>query len=83
MSSNFTKWGVSHKKIAQEYLKVNQKLVSLPEKILDWISIARPQVEGKNRNFFGNAVLGSNIPRPDRLSNDNWRQTDIQIHGMY
>jgi len=52
MSSNFTKWGVSHKKIAQEYLKVNQKLVSLPEKILDWISIARPQVEGKNRNFL-------------------------------
>jgi len=52
MSSNFTKWGVSHKKIALQYLKKNQKLVSLPEKILDWISVARPQVEGKNRNFL-------------------------------
>jgi len=52
MSNNFTKWGIFHKKIALQYLKKNQKLVSLPEKILDWIKVARPQVEGKSRNFL-------------------------------
>jgi len=52
MISDFSKWGISHKKIALQYLKKNQKLESLPENILDWISAVRPKVEGKNRNFL-------------------------------
>ena len=52
MSNNFTRWGTHHKRIAQKYLKSNQKLVLLPENILDWIKYARPQVEGKKRNFL-------------------------------
>lgn len=52
MSHNFVGWGASHKKLALEYLKKNQKLASLPSNILDWISVARPQVEGKKRSFL-------------------------------
>ena len=49
---NFTRWGASHKIIAQKYFEQNQKLVSLPSNIMEWIDYARPQVEGKERNFL-------------------------------
>jgi len=50
--TNFTKWEKYHKKIAQKHQKNNRKLDDLPKDILQWIDTARPQVEGKKRNFL-------------------------------
>jgi len=52
MTYNFTRWGASHKIIAQKYLQQNQRLAALPSNIMEWINHARPQVEGKKRNFL-------------------------------
>jgi len=49
---NFTRWGIAHKIIAQKHFEQNQKIVSLPRDIMKWIDAARPQVEGKKRNFL-------------------------------
>ncbi len=49
--TDFTKWGIHHKKIAKKHLS-NKKLKDLPKDILPWIDAARPQVEGKKRNFL-------------------------------
>jgi hypothetical protein len=38
--------------MAQKYLKQNQRLETLPSNITEWIDHARPQVEGKKRNFL-------------------------------
>ena len=49
--TDFTKWGIHHKKIAEKHLS-NKNLKDLPKDILPWIDAARPQVEGKERNFL-------------------------------
>lgn len=52
MTYNFTRWGATHKIIAEKHLEQNKKLASLPSDIMKWIDCARPQVEGKARNFL-------------------------------
>lgn len=52
MTYNLTKWAEPHKKLAKDYLQKNNKLESLPTKIMDWIEFARPRVENKKREFL-------------------------------
>ena len=52
MTYNFTRWENAHKKLAIDYLERNNKPDSLPKKITEWIKVARPRVEDKERNFL-------------------------------
>lgn len=53
--SDLTKWGKTHQKLAEKFLAENnhfRKLGTLPDNMMDWIKAARPQVDGKKRNFL-------------------------------
>ena len=52
MTYNLTKWAEPHRKLAKDYFQKNNKLESLPTKIMDWIEFARPRVENKKREFL-------------------------------
>ena len=51
MSINFSKWGKAHQTIARNYQNLKQA-TKLSSDIFQWIKNARPQVEGKTRNFL-------------------------------
>lgn len=52
MTYNITRWGKDHEKLAKEHLKKNNKSTPLPKNIMEWIKVARPRVEDKERSFL-------------------------------
>lgn len=59
MVTNPAKWGKSHEALAKKHLKkkgiIGSRIVNLPKlprDFLEWIKIARPQVEGIKRSFL-------------------------------
>ena len=56
ISSFMTKWGREHVRLAEkiysEHQKNTRKLPQLPTNLIEWVRIARPTVEGKQRNFL-------------------------------
>ncbi|WP_255465269.1 hypothetical protein [Nitrosopumilus sp. b3] len=52
MTYNLVQWKKSHEKLARVYLKKINKLNPLPIDIMDWIKVARPKVENKEREFL-------------------------------
>ena len=54
MQFNPDKWSKSHKSFAQRYLIHNTTsfLPVLPKDLLEWIKVARPQVDGRERSFL-------------------------------
>jgi len=50
------RWGVAHQKLAKKILSDNvyqkRRMPKLPRDIIDWINVARPQVDGKTRSFL-------------------------------
>ena len=56
ISSFMTKWGREHVRLAEkiysEHQKNTRKLPQLPTNLIEWVRIARPIVEGKQRNFL-------------------------------
>lgn len=58
MEFNLSKWGKSHQSYANKYLQDKNggarriQLPTLPQDILEWIRVARPKVDGKERTFL-------------------------------
>lgn len=50
------RWGVAHQKLAKKILSNNvyqkKRLPQLPRDIINWIRVARPQVDGRERSFL-------------------------------
>lgn len=58
MEFNFSRWGKSHQNLAKKILADKNggarrvQLPTLPKDILEWIKVARPIVDGKERSFL-------------------------------